>query len=277
MTRRVRRAAARVAFVCAAALLTAGCDDDPTGPTALEGRRVYGVDARNNLVLFGSASVGTARSRAITGLQAGERVLGIDFRPVDGKLYALGGSSRVYVVDTATAAATVVGGAAFTPALAGTVFGWDFNPVPDRIRSHGALGQNLRLNPATGAVAATDGALVYAAGDAGTGTPRIAATAYTNSVAGATTTTLFAIDAARDVLVTLPSPNDGQVRTVGALGVDAGDDAGLDVFPNDGVAYAALTVGGRTSLYTVNLTTGAATRVGDVRGTGALRGIAVAP
>src|SRR5438045_2343748 len=36
--------------------------------------------------------------RAITGLQAGETVLGIDARPKTGELYALGSTGRLYVV-----------------------------------------------------------------------------------------------------------------------------------------------------------------------------------
>ena len=275
MTRGTRKTAA--VWAACAALIMAGCDDDPTGPTSLEGRRIYGVDTQNNLVLFGSASVGTPRRTPITGLQGGEQVVGIDFRPVNGRLYALGSSSRVYTVDTATAVATQVGAAAFTPTLAGASFGFDFNPVPDRIRSHGSAGQNLRLHPETGAVAFTDGVLAYAPGDAaGAAAPNLVATAYTNSVAGATTTTLFAIDAARDALVVLPNPNAGQVSTVGALGASTDETAGFDIVPSDGTAYAALTQSGMSSLYTVNLTTGAATRVGEIR-SAPLRGIAVAP
>ena len=51
------------------------------------------------------------------------------------------------------------GAPAFTPALSGTAFGFDFNPTVDRIRVVSDTGQNLRLNPDTGAVAAVDGAL----------------------------------------------------------------------------------------------------------------------
>lgn len=272
-----RGTAARWAGMLGVALLAA-CDGDSTGPTELTGNRIYAVDSSNRLVLFGSTSAGTPTSRTtITGLQAGEQVLGIDFRPVDGRLYAVGSSSRVYTIDTMTAAATVVG-TGFTPALSGSAYGFDFNPVPDRIRTHSNAGQNLRLHPGTGALAATDGVLTYAPGDPGVGSAfSITGTAYTNSVAGATTTTLYAIDSARDVLVTLASPNNGVMTTVGPLGVSTGEDVGFDIFPGSGTAYATLTNGGRSSLYTINLATGQATLVGEIRGVGALRGIAVAP
>lgn len=265
-----------------AAVTVAACEDDATGPTGPFGRAIYAVDDANTLVRFGSTRPDQVTRRGvITGLQAGETVVGIDFRAVDRRLYAVGSSSRIYTVDTLTAVATPVGSAAFTPALNGTAFGVDFNPVPDRVRVHTDAEQNLRLNQLTGAVAATDGALAYAAGDAGAGSnPAIAGTAYTNSVSPApTTTALFAIDANRDVLVTLANPNDGQMRTVGPLGVATTDRVGFDIVGSDGSAYATLTETGasRSRLYTVNTGTGAVTEVGVVRHGSPLRGIAVAP
>ncbi|HEX8271145.1 MAG TPA: DUF4394 domain-containing protein [Longimicrobiaceae bacterium] len=264
-----------------AAVTAAGCEDDATGPTGPFGRAIYAVDDANRLVRFGSTRPDQVTSGAITGLQAGETVVGIDFRAVDRRLYAVGSSSRIYTVDTVTAVATPIGSAAFTPALSGAAFGVDFNPVPDRVRVHTDAEQNLRLNQLTGATAAVDGALAYAAGDAGAGSnPAIAGTAYTNSVAPApATTVLFAIDAARDVLVTLANPNDGQMRTVGPLGVATTDRVGFDIVGSDGTAYATLTETGasRSRLYTVNTGTGAVTEVGVVRHGSPLRGIAVAP
>jgi len=264
----------------ALAVFALACEGDPTGLSGPPGRTIFAVDESNVLVAFGAMRPDQADARGtITGLQSGEAIVGIDFRPADGKLYAVGSSSRVYMIDTVTAAATAVGTAAFTPALAGTAFGVDFNPVPDRIRTHSDTEQNLRLHPGTGALGAVDGVLAYAAGDAGAGSnPVIAGTAYTNSVAGATTTTLFAIDAARDVLVTLAAPNDGMMRTVGALGAATSEWVGFDIAGNDGSAYATLsTSDSGSALYTVNLTTGAATRVGTVDHGRRLRGIAIAP
>ena len=44
----------------------------------------------------------------------------------------------------------------FAPLLDGTEFGVDFNPQVDRLRVVSNSGQNLRLHPDTGAVAAVD-------------------------------------------------------------------------------------------------------------------------
>ncbi len=271
----------RPLLAAAALALTLGaCTDDPTGSSFdPQGRRIFALDGAGNLVTFGSQNPGSVRSVALSGLQAGETLVGLDFRP-SGGLFAAGSSSRIYRVDTLTAAATAVGSAPFTPALAGTAFGFDFNPTVDRIRTHGSAGQNLRLHPDLGTVAAADTALTYAAGDPGAGTaPRIVGTAYTNSVAGATTTQLFGIDSNRDVLVLVGAPNGGRMTTVGALGVNTGDDVGFDIFGADAAreVYATLTVGSRSELYTINLATGAATRVGQIGTSGTIRGIAVAP
>ena len=236
---------------------------------------LFAVTAANNLVRFSSATPGTIDATvAITGLQAGETILGIDVRPATLQLYLLGSTSRIYTLDQGTGIATAVGTAAFTPALSGTSFGFDFNPTVDRIRVISDADQNLRLNPDTGTVAATDTALAYAAGDANAGqNPNAVGAAYTNNVAGATTTVLYDIDSGRDVLVTQNPPNNGTLNTVGALGVDTSDVVGFDITNPGGTAYAALRVGGTSQLYTINLTTGAATLVGNLGGTSAITGL----
>ena len=226
------------------------------------------------------------RRVTIAGLQANETVLGIDFGPVDGRLYALGSTSRIYTLDTLTGAATAVGTAPFSPTLTGSNVGFDFNPVPNRLRVHSDAAQNLRLVPrldgaTDGTVAAVDGVLAYAATDPGNGqVPVIGGTAYTNSVAGATTTVLYAIDYARDALVTLAAPNDGVMTTVAVLGVNTSSDVGFDIAGNTGTAYATLTLGGGSTgstLFVVNLASGTLFPIGGVAHASALRGIAIAP
>ena len=259
----------------------------PQGPPGSSvGRVIFGVDDANMLVAFGSQRPDVIIRRvAITGLEANEQILGIDFRPVDGKLYGLGSGNRLYTIDTTTAVATLAaaGSAPFTPVLSGTAFGVDFNPVPDRFRVHSDAEQNLRLNQLTGGVAAVDGSLSYALADAGVGSnPAIAGTAYTNSVVGATSTVLYAIDAARDVLVTLANPNDGIMTSVGSLGVNTGSLVGFDIAGNNGAAFVTLTTGAGaagtgSTLYQINLSTGSLFAVGNVTGSSPLRGIAIAP
>lgn len=264
-----------------AALLVAACGDynSPTGPAAPQGRAIYGVDDANYLREFGADNPGEkGKTLAITGTASGETIVGIDFNAADGQLYGVGSAANVYAIDTTSGAATLVGAGSFASLAGNTAFGMDFNPVPNRLRLQGDGTLNLRLNQLTGALAAIDTALVYADGDANAGaTANIVGTAYTNSVLGATTTTLYAIDSDLDVLVTIPSPNSGKLTTVGPLGVNTSDDVGFDIAGDDGIAYAALTTGaGGSALYTINLTTGQATLAGGIRGS-ALVGIAVVP
>ena len=80
---------------------------------------------------------------AITGLQSGETALAIDVRPATGQLYLLGSSSRVYVVNPVTGAATAVGAAVHAGALG---HGLRVRLQPDG-RSHPG-GQRHRPEPA---------------------------------------------------------------------------------------------------------------------------------
>ena len=229
---------------------------------------VYGVTTMNSLVRFDSATPGTINSTVtVTGLNAGATLRGIDFRPVDGLLYGVSSDSRLYTINLSSGAASVIGPAlAFT--LNGSSFGFDFNPTVDRIRVTSDADQNLRLNPITGALAATDTNLAYAGTDVNAGqNPNIVGSAYTNSFNGATTTTLFGIDSALDILVTQAPPNNGTLNTVGSLGFNTSDQVGFDIFFFGNQAFASLTgaaAGSISSLFSINLATGAATSIGAI-------------
>ena len=233
-----------------------------------------GLTGANQLFTFDTAAPGTATStQAVSGLRAGETLLGLDYRPATSQLYGLGSTGRLYTIDGGVASF------ASTPDVApsGREFGFGFNPVPDRLRVTGDTGQNLRVNVDTGATI-VDGALAYAAGDVNAGkTPGVTAVGYTNQVSGTVTTTqLFDIDTANDVLALQNPPNAGTLNTVGALGVDASAVAGFDISGETGQAFAALTVAGITGLYGIDLATGAATRIGAF-GVSGVTGIALVP
>lgn len=259
-------------------------------------QRVFAVTSGNNLLSFNSARPDVLLSkRAITGLAAGETLNGIDFRPATGVLYGLGSTGRLYTLNTTTGVATATtalsadptdttdGNAAFT-AVTGSSFGFDFNPVPDRLRVVSEADQNLRINVGTSA-AITDGTLAFAAGDVNAGqNPNVVASAYTNSFPGATTTLLNGIDSTLDVLVTQNPANAGTLQTIGALGVNAGALSSFDI-ASTGAAFAALTLEGETAtrFYSVSTATGAVTAIGPaanggtIAGGETIRGIAVAP
>ncbi|MGH8854058.1 MAG: DUF4394 domain-containing protein, partial [Telluria sp.] len=197
----------RLLLSTAIAAALAGCgssDDDPAPapdptptPPVVSVGDVLVLTTSNRIVSFDRATPATIRSTMpVTGLQAGENLLGIDYRPADGLLYGVGSSGRIYTITPETGAAAVKAtlaadatdtSAPFT-ALAGTDFGVDFNPAADRLRVVGNTGQSLRINVDTGATT-TDGNI-----NGGAPATAVTGSAYTNSFAGTTTTTLYALD-----------------------------------------------------------------------------------
>lgn len=221
----------------------------PTDPTA------YAIDNTNKLHIFNPEKDAIA-TKDISGLRDGETLLGIDFRPANGQLYALGSSSRLYTINLGTGAATAVNSLPFLPLLSGSSFGFDFNPTVDRIRIISNTRQNLRIHPETAAVT-IDGSLNPQTAQAG-------AAAYTNNFAGSTATTLFVIDHHASKLYIQNPPNDGTLNEVGELGISITASNGFDIGSASGKAYLIATVGSSTKLYSVNTETGAATAIRDI-------------
>ncbi len=188
-------------------------------------------------------------SVSITGVAAGETLVGIDFRPQTGQLFALGvadaaDAATLYLLDPQTGAATPVGAAgqiAFAdgagavvdlpPASAG--YGFDFNPTVDRIRVTTDSGLNFRVNPNNGAPVDgnlnntatppanvnTDAPINGLPGGAG----GVSGAAYTNSYGQPLTggvTTQYVIDAASDSLYIQNPPNSGAVTAGVAVMLD---------------------------------------------------------
>ncbi|APA68714.1 DUF4394 domain-containing protein [Janthinobacterium sp. 1_2014MBL_MicDiv] len=278
---------AKLLLVSAVAMSLSACgggsshDDSVTPPPpAVVAGDVFVLTASNKLLSFDRATPATIRTTAtVTGLQAGENLLGIDFRPADGQLYGLGSTGRLYTLNGATGVATLKATLAadaadatapFT-ALAGTQFGVDFNPLADRLRIVSDTGQSLRINADTGATT-TDGNI-----NGGAANTAITAAAYTNSFAGTASTTLFVIDAANATLYTQNPPNNGTLAGAVPLGVAATSVAGFDIDARSNTGYAVMTVAGARNLYTLNLaaTAAPATLVAAIGASEELRGIAL--
>jgi len=212
----------------------------------------------NDLARFDSGATGVVSSVQVTGLQSGETIIGLDSRPATGEVYALGSTGRLYTVNPLTGTTTLAGGPL---ALNGSQFGADFNPVTDILRVMGNTGQNVRLNP-NGSLNATDTAVT----PAGT---IVTALAYSNNTPGAASTTLYGIDAASGQLGTFASPNNGVFANLGSLGVGTNLDLrlGFDISgAGNSAAFATILTGGTDKLYSINLSTGAATLVGTIGG-----------
>lgn len=255
-----------------------GGDSTPSLPSVAVGDTVA-LTTGGSLISFNRSAPGTlVGSIAITGLASGEALVGIDVRPANNTVYGLGSLGNLYTLAPSTGVATSVAKlsadaadstAPFT-ALAGTGFGIDFNPVADRLRVISNTGQDLRINVETGATT-TDGAISPA-------TAVLAGSGYTNAFAGATSTRLFNINLTTATLDLQNPPNDGVQVAGPGLGV-APTAADFDIDATNNIGYAALTVGGASSLYRVNLQTGAAapaaTLVAAIGGGQAVRSIAL--
>jgi hypothetical protein len=286
------------AALLAAAVLTGCATSEPAGSPRAE--VAIALTEGHELIRFNTGQPQQVLARVrVSGLQAGDELVGIDFRVAHGRLYALARSGRLYTLDAVSGQARVVGGGAL-PALvpSGQRIGFDFNPTVDRIRVVGDDGQNYRLHPETGAAVdgnagvdgvQGDGMLAYASGDANQGrTPRIAAAGYTYNKLNEKITTNFAIDLALGALVIqgtregaqpAVSPNTGRLFTIGALGLGALDDVSFDIADVSNAAFATVRTAGsrRTQLVLIDLATGRAQALGTVGRGEALRGFAIEP
>lgn len=229
---------------------------------------IYGLVGSNRIVTFDSATpAATLTDRAITGLSAGDVLVGLDLRPAIDRLYSLSTSGNLYRIDDAGASFTALLVGNIGVPLIGSNFGFDFNPVPDRLRVVTDGDQNLRLNP-NNAVAIVDGSI-------NPSDLNIVALAYSENYSGATMTTLFGIDTLTAGLVRASVPNAGTFVSVGSLGLGAIQSnarIGFDISGTTGIGYLGI----NDWLYTVDLSTGAATSIGSI-GVSNIRGLTVGP
>jgi Domain of unknown function (DUF4394) len=282
--------------LAATAALLAACATEPMepmGPPAKE--MIYAVTTTNQLIQFNAGQPQkTLSSKALTGLAAGDKLLGIDYRVAKGQLFGLGASGQLYRIDTKTGAASAIGTPNGLP-VGANEWGFDFNPVVDRIRVVNDAGFNMRLHPDTGAIVDADpnvpglqmdGRLVFDAADAGASkAAAVVAAGYTYNKDNDKITTNYALDGRQGVLVhqgskegvqPAVSPNTGKLYTVGSLGIGAFDKATLDISDVSNAAYSAVTAGGKSVWYRIDLASGKATRIGSVAG-GPVVGAAIEP
>lgn len=307
-------ALARPLSLCAVSVLLAACASlPPEAPGPLRSEQLYALDNTMVLLRINASHPSRVLSRQpLQGLAAGEVLVGIDYRVARGTLYGLGRSGQLYLIDADSGKLSPVGEAPAVPALGSKRVGMDFNPAVDRIRIVADDGSNLRLHPDTGKQidgnVAEEGVqgdkpLQYVAEDVAAGQrPAVTAVAYTYNLRDSKLTTLYGIDTARGTLVMqgsregvqpFVSPDSGQLRTVGSLGLPQYDawsltpggqgygalqDAALDISDRRNAAFlAARQKLGATQLYELNLATGKASRLGRIADGAPLVGLAIIP
>lgn len=225
------------------------------------------------LVTFDTEKRVAGKPVAIAGMSG--RIIGIDVRPIDKKLYGVTDKGTIFTVDPATGATTPMSVLA-RPFDGGGRAAIDFNPQADRMRMIGANGTSFRVNVVTGEVA-VDGSLRYEGKDANAGKkPRVTAVAYTNAMPNAKGTEMFDLDTGNGVFALQSPPNDGIMQTRGKLGTAFGDQAAFDILldqKQDNVAYVV----DKATLYTLDLDNGATKALGAISGLPAIIDIAVLP
>jgi len=229
------------------------------------------LTSANKLVGFAQADTTKTTTIALTGLPAGETLVGIDFRPADKRLYAVSRDgttgAKVYKVNLSTGAlespialTSAATGNAPIVLAAGNV-GVDFNPVANRLRVIDSAGQNLRINVDVGAAGNTIVDTPLSPVGSATTATGLTEAAYTNSFDATCRTALFYVNSATNQLALSLDPNGGKFRVAGGLAT-ATAPVGFDVRTGtDGTTntlQALATVGGALSLVDVNATTGAA-------------------
>ncbi len=260
--------------------------------TTARGEPLVALTLTNDLVRFTSNNPGGATTVAITGLTAGDQLVGIDVRPFNNVLYGVGtqfatdgtstGVARIYSINPDSGVAILASTLAADPAdataptpfssLSGSFFGVDFNPVVDRLRVVSDLGQNLRINVSNG-LTQLDIPLAYAGADDNEGSPpQVVAAAYTNSVAGATSTTLLDLDAALSVLADQTMANNGTLNTRGITTSSVFADSGFDISGTSGIGYVVLD---GITLASIDIATGEVTELGLINTIGSIGGLAV--
>lgn len=256
---------------------------------------VYALAGGNTLLRFDSATPGDITNLGtIQGVQAGETIVDIDFRPRTGQLIGVAvetGSTdnsvvSTYAINVTNAQATLIG-TSITLAGAGEVAtAFDFNPTVDRMRFMNESLENARFNPNNGALAADDPNI-------NPGTSKLIAAAYDrnfnrqilpdNTVVP---TTLYAINRADSTLAIVggingdPSPNGGAVTEIGSLGftLAAAADGGFDISTTMNLAALTDAADDLTRLYTIDVNTGTATAVGLIGdGTTQILGLSILP
>lgn len=286
------------ALPLALALLLGACASPPSEPLGQPAKEmIYAVTGSNQLIQFNAGQPQKILARkALSGLAAGERLLGIDYRVAKGQLFGLGASGQLYRIDPVAGSASAVGTPSALPREGATEWGFDFNPTVDRIRVVNDAGFNLRLHPDTGAIVdgnpdlpgtQFDGRLSYDASDVNAGkTLGIVAAGYTYNKDNEKITTNYALDGKLGLLVhqgtkegvqPMVSPNTGRLYTVGSLGIGSFAHATLDISDVSNTAYAAVSQGSVSRWYRIDLSSGRATLIGTIAGGEAVVGAAIEP
>lgn len=185
----------------------------PARGVTVPNSRLYALTSDNALYILKPGATSYVRGGRVD-VSDGGNLIGIDFRPSDGKLYGLTDRGGLYTINVSSGsfgASTKVStvNPRFTGGFGALV---DFNPVLDALRITGSNDQNIAVvNSANGAnlgTTALQTTFTYAQGDVNFGkNPEIVGGAYNNNFVGATATLFYLVDHDLDTLVTISGKN----------------------------------------------------------------------
>ncbi len=261
---------------------------------------VLWADVSGALVSFRADAPATIL-RTVNDIGIAAEVAAMDFRLTTGELYVLYRTSsgpsgdivsmrRLNLVSGYVSTLGVFG-IAVQPA--NSDFGMAFDPYTDRIRIVATTGGHFPVDPDDGAGDGFYSTLSHAVGDSGgAALPAIAHIAFSKAVAQPSTTTLYGIDHARNVLVRIGPANTPSLSTSSivttisttSLGFNPDEYGGFVIDPATNIGYLAASFIESgvfvAKLYSVNLTTGLANLIGSIgttSGTQVVRGLALEP
>ncbi len=269
--------------------------------TQAKAQSMVGITDANSIFTMANVSSPSSISGpySVSGVTAGQVLIGIDKRPSTGELYALGYnaitlSAQLYKITNSGTAytATAVGSGTSSINLgAGNSSAFDFvSTVDNQIRIVGRNGNNYIMDVATGAVTSTGtSSIAFALGDVHVslgGT--LAATAFTNSYYGTDNTQEVGFDATNNTLVTFDAGTYANgfnntaydMHSIGATGTGLsillsnaiGMDTWFDTTAHNNIIFMSantLTTGTHLYKYDMSSTSGLMTDIGII-GSGAL-------
>jgi hypothetical protein len=233
---------------------------------------IYALNADNVISVLVPGTTSFVRLVRVT--QANGNLIGIDFRPGDGKntaLYALTDTGTIYTINlTATGLGNVTAVSNMTTRFpSGVQSLFDFNTVVNAIRLIGSDRSNYAVVNSGGNLntTAVQTSLTYDPNDINKGkTPHVSAGAYDTSVVGATATRFYAIDYDLDTLLTIQpatpggssNTGGGVLQTLGPLvnaagqRVNVSSTGDIDIYTLSNGVNNLVGISGRT-FFTINL------------------------
>jgi uncharacterized protein DUF4394/alpha-galactosidase-like CBM13-containing protein len=233
---------------------------------------VYALNADNVISVLVPGTTSFVRLVRVT--QANGNLIGIDFRPADGKntaLYALTDTGTLYTINlTATGLGAVTQVSNMTTRFpSGVQSLMDFNPVVNALRLIGSDTLNYAVVNSGGNLnaMAIQTSLTYGPNDVNRGRiPHVSAGTYDTNVVGAAATRFYAIDYDLDTFLTIQPPAaggssataGGVLQTLGPLVTPTGQrinvssTGDIDIYTTSNGRNNLVGVSGRT-FFTINL------------------------